>query len=747
MTKQMKQSFQLVLLSLILFNSQEIIAGDNDQNITGFQQQAYIKASNPDGAELVCGTIACWNMGGDSFGRAIAISGNTMVVGAPFEDSQTIGVNGNQLDNSSDEAGAVYVFEKVNDDWVQQAYLKASNSNSRDIFGISVAISGGTIVVGASGEDGLPNTPEDNSRTDSGAVYVFTRSDGIWSQQAYLKAANSGHYDEFGHSVAIDGDLLVIGAPHEDSDTDIINGNTQDNTALNSGAAYVFSRSQGQWQQKAFLKASNSESNDLFGTSVSVSENLILVGSPNELNNSFINSGGVFIFKSLNNEWVQEANLMASNSEMHDKFGQSVSISEQTAVIGAPLKNSNPINEPAAIRTGAAYIYTKIGGQWVLQSYFESAIDEDYTKGEGFGVSVSISNDTIAVGATQFSRGRSSGHGLGNGSVYVYSKLNSQWNFTDHLKASNTQVRDAFGYSVAIANNNIAIGAFHKDNNEGAAFIFSHNRIELNPGFTGLWHKQDETGHGISLYMLNDNVAVATWYVYDNQGKPVWLIGVGSHDGYSITFDVSITDGGNFPPLNNSDDVNINNWGQFKLRFTDCNVGQFSWTPNENLDFTAGSMQVKRLTKTLGLNCSDFQEQNNSNDIESTQIKPSHTGLWYRANNGGNLLNVHLLNDNRMVVMWMVYDADGHPLWLMGIGTQDGSKGTLDVVRTNGALFPPDYNNEDLNIINWGQFEIEFSGCNNGLFKWIPIFGSGYAAGDMPIIRLTNTLGLICQGD
>ena len=192
-------------------------------------QQAYLKASNAEA--------------GDFFGASVAISGDTVVVGAYGEDSAASGVNGNQADNSASSSGAAYIFVRSGSTWTQQAYLKASNTGANDFFGVSVAISGNTIVVGAYGEDsaatGVNGNQADNGAIDSGAAYVFARSGSTWTQQAYLKASNTGSSDLFVNP-AISGDTAVVGALYEDSAARGVNGNQADNSAKNSGAAYVF---------------------------------------------------------------------------------------------------------------------------------------------------------------------------------------------------------------------------------------------------------------------------------------------------------------------------------------------------------------------------------------------------------------------------------------------------------------------------------------------------------------------------
>ena len=163
------------------------------------------------------------------------------------------GIDGNQSDNAADDAGAVYVYSRRGDSWAQQAYIKASNAESYDHFGNAVALSGdgNTLAVAAyfeaSGATGVDGDQRDNSRPQSGAVYVFARTGATWSQQAYIKASNTGEQDDgdtFGFSLALsrDGNTLAVGAPSEDSGATGIDGNQSSNAATGAGAVYVFAR-------------------------------------------------------------------------------------------------------------------------------------------------------------------------------------------------------------------------------------------------------------------------------------------------------------------------------------------------------------------------------------------------------------------------------------------------------------------------------------------------------------------------
>ncbi|MEP4548298.1 MAG: FG-GAP repeat protein [Saccharospirillum sp.] len=231
-----------------------------------WQQQAYIKASDAVGDEF--------------FGRSISVDseGTTLAVGAFFEDSSETGVNGDAFDIGANKSGAAYIFEYDGVDWTQQAFIKASNTETQDRFGDSVSLSGdgNTLAVGTRFEDsavtGVDGDQSNNEAPGAGAVYVFTRTDTDWAQQAYLKASNTDAGDSFGSAVSLShtGNVLVVGAVDEASTAVGINGNEFDNTDP-AGAAYVFRRTGQAWTQHAYLKATNTDNGDRFGNAVSLS--------------------------------------------------------------------------------------------------------------------------------------------------------------------------------------------------------------------------------------------------------------------------------------------------------------------------------------------------------------------------------------------------------------------------------------------------------------------------------------------
>ncbi|MEE2887207.1 MAG: FG-GAP repeat protein, partial [Planctomycetota bacterium] len=372
-------------------------------------QQGYLKAHN---TEM-----------NDFFGCAVAVSGDTVVIGACGEDSKATGVNGDRNDNSRPESGAAYVFVRSgtaweSQSWSQQAYIKASNPEAGDHFGSAVAVSGDVVVIGAYGEDsdadGVNGNQFDNGARNSGAAYVFKRKGTSWCQLAYLKASNSDADDRFGYSVAIDGDTAVIGAWGESSDATGINGNTASNSRSKSGAAYVFIQGGSSWflsQQQAYLKASNTGTGDYFGHAVSISGNTVLAGAPgedskssgpngNQSDNNAGSAGAVYAFVRNGANWSQQSYLKASNTDRDDFFGSAVAIDGDTLVIGAHGEdgdNTIPKNNGATF-AGAAYVFSRTGGVWNEKKYLKAT---NTNWGDRFGYSVAISGDSILIGAPE----------------------------------------------------------------------------------------------------------------------------------------------------------------------------------------------------------------------------------------------------------------------------------------------------------------------------------------------------------
>ena len=299
----------------------------------------------------------------DHFGYRVAVSGDTAVVGAWADDDK------------GSYSGSAYVFVRsVDGTWMQQAKLLADDGAASDYFGASLAVSGDTAVIGAWGND--------DKGSGSGSAYVFIRSaDGTWMQQAKLLAVDGAASDRFGYSVAVSEDTAVIGAYQDDD------------KGSSSGSAYVFVRSaDGTWTQQAKLLAADGVALDYFSeSSVAVSGDTAVIGAwGNDDNDSSSGSAYVFV-RSADGTWTQQAKLLPDDGAAFDYFGTSVAVSEDTAVIGA----SNDYDRGSS--SGSAYVFVRSAeGTWTQQA---KLLAEDGATSDRFGTSVAVSGDTAVIGA------------------------------------------------------------------------------------------------------------------------------------------------------------------------------------------------------------------------------------------------------------------------------------------------------------------------------------------------------------
>ena len=394
----------------------------------GWQQEAYIKASNTGPPEP---------LGGDGFGRALALDGDTLVVSAPGEDSAATGVGGDQFDESADASGAVYVYIRDQGTWSFQAYLKASNTGDFDTFGWSLALSGDTLVVGSPREGSAATGVDGDGANDlalqSGAAYVFVRSGQTWSQQAYLKPSNTGVSDWFGGDVDISGDTIVVGAPFESSAASGVGGDEGDNSAQFAGAAYVFVRSGQSWSQQAYLKASNTGAGDQFGGAVAVDGDLIVVGARyedsaasgvggNQASNAIEDSGAAYVYRRDGTSWSQVAYLKSPHTNVDDWMGAAVAVQGDRVVVGAIGEGTsspgiNPPHDNSAPQSGAVYSYRGAGGgPWTYESTLKAS---NPFQGNSFGVAVALGGDLLVAGAT--------GQAAQSGAAYLFDFDTSGW--------------------------------------------------------------------------------------------------------------------------------------------------------------------------------------------------------------------------------------------------------------------------------------------------------------------------------
>lgn len=452
-------------------------------------QDVYAKASN-SGA-------------GDELGYTMALSGDTLVIGAPYEDGSATIVNGAPDDDRPD-TGAAYVFRRTGDTWAQEAYLKASDNVAGDSFGQRVAISGDVIAIGA------PYRDQDATVIDSGAVYVFRRGDdGTWTEEAILAASNAGAADNFGWGIAVQGDILAVGARAEDSSATGVDGNENDEGTADSGAVYVFRNQGAVWNQEAYIKASNTGREDNFGRNVALSGNTLAVGTfledgsasgvnGEQEDDGAVNSGAVYVFRLSNGAWAQEAYIKASNPGYEDNFGLDLELEQDTLVVGAPYEdsgasgvNGNQANE-GSTGSGAVYVFRRTGTTWVQQAYIKAS---NTGANDNFGWSVALAGDILvasAIGESSAAKGaggdQNDNTALNAGATYIFGRSGSTWVQNSYLKASNPGVEDWFGYNVALAENLLVVTSPREDSAASGVGGSQDNDSAGNSGALYLFH-------------------------------------------------------------------------------------------------------------------------------------------------------------------------------------------------------------------------------------------------------------------
>ena len=398
---------------------------------------------------------------GDEFGYAVDISGDTVVVGSRYDDN----VNGVR-------AGSAYIFQRNQgglNSWGQVTKLLADDGVTLDFFGRSVAINGDSIVIGAAGAaaGGL----------NAGAAYIFQRDQGgvnNWGQVSKLVASDPAIEDGFGYTVAISSDSVVIGVIADDD-----NGNQ-------SGSAYIFQRDQGglnNWGQLTKLLPNDGAADDLFGYSVSIDINTIVVGAPfNDENGS--DTGAAYVFeRDLGgaNNWGQLTKLLPNDGAADDVFGNSVSIDTNTIVVGALFNDENGLD------TGAAYIFERDLGGANNWGQLTKLMASDGIADDRFGRSVDIDQDKIVIGAIGVDVTANA-----QGSSYIFQRdlggVNNWGEFPTKLLASDPAALDQIGTLVVISDDTIVLGSHYIDDgtgiNSGAVYIFESTIDNFNADFS-----------------------------------------------------------------------------------------------------------------------------------------------------------------------------------------------------------------------------------------------------------------------
>jgi len=334
----------------------------------------------------------------EQFGEDVDIEGDVALIGAWFDDDNGV------------HSGSAYVFIRTGTTWTQQAKLLPSDGVTDAQFGINVALSGDTALIGA-------NRDDDNG-IRSGAAYVFTRTGTTWTQQAKLIASDGAPEERFGIDVALDGDTALIGSESDD------NGNY-------SGSVYVFTRTGTTWTEQQKIYPSDGAEADWFGFAISLDGDTALFAASLDDDNG-TDSGSAYVYTRSGTTWTQQQKLLTLDGAAGDHFSeQAVSLDGDTALIGAYM------DDDGGSQSGSAYIFTRSGTTWTQQ---QKLIASDGAAGDHFSYwAVSLDGDTAFIGAWS-----DDDMGINSGSAYVFTKSSADLTFS---------IKGGLGVKAVIKNN------------------------------------------------------------------------------------------------------------------------------------------------------------------------------------------------------------------------------------------------------------------------------------------------------
>jgi LPXTG-site transpeptidase (sortase) family protein len=394
----------------------------------------------------------------DQFGYSVALDGTTAVVGAR---NTNVDLGGGLIQN----AGAAYVYIYNGKTWLLQARLVPKNVKEGDTFGVSVAISGNRILVGATGVDLTDPDEKGDKINNAGAAYIFTRSGTTWTQQAKLTASDPVEDDSFGSGVALDGGTAVVAAETKSL-----------SQLINLGAVYIFYNVGGKsWKQQAKLLPSKPYIGDYFGSSVAIDGNRVAVGAIQSPPVGESGPGKAYIFKRSGTTWVEEARLQAAYGRKGDGFGSAIGIYGSTLVVGAPYADPE-INNERVTSAGAAYVFNRSESDWKESAELTASYAGVF---DHFGGAVSIDRDLIVVGA----QGAIQAGNSRSGAAYVFKNVKSKWNLQTRAVTNPTQEDDLFGKSVSVSKDWFVVGASGRNPDSvtgaGQAFLNKLGPVQL----------------------------------------------------------------------------------------------------------------------------------------------------------------------------------------------------------------------------------------------------------------------------
>ena len=399
------------LLVLLLVIPVNVGAGTPFDPLVGNES----KITAPDAAEL------------DQFGRAVAIDGDTAVIGA-FRG-----------DGNVDDSGAAYVYVRAGDTWTFQQQLTAPDGGLDDSFGRAVALSGDTVLIGAA--------QDDDDGEDSGSAYVFARSGTTWTLQQRLTGSEIAAEHFFGWSVALVGDIAMVGAI---GDAGFV------------GAVYVFTRSGTTWAEQQKLKVDDGEAVDQLGVSLAMDADTLLASALFG-DGATADTGAVYVFVLINGNWEFQEKLFPSDDGADDWFGWSVSLAGDSALVGAPFHDHSGL-----LSAGGAYPFDRSGQTWTAQP---KLLASDPHAADRFGWAVAHVENLALIGANG-----ADDQATGSGAAYAFNRPETTWVEQQKLLSSDGVEFGDFGYSAAISQDDVLIGAVGDTTqgvDTGAAYFFT----------------------------------------------------------------------------------------------------------------------------------------------------------------------------------------------------------------------------------------------------------------------------------
>jgi len=321
-------------------------------------------------------------------------------------------------------AGSAYVYKHRNGAWSLQQKLQASDSAPGDQYGWSIALQGDTLLIGARFDD--------DRGFNSGSIYAYTLTDGVWVERQKFSAPDGAVNDQYGYTISLDGDLAFIGTPFDDD-----NG-------FESGSVYIYTRIAGLWTVEKKITAYDGEPGDQFGWSVALSAGSALIGARFDDDEAF-NSGSAYLYNRTAQTWHMKQKFTASDAAVNDQFGWTVALDDQTAVIGARF------NDDMGINSGSAYVYTLIDKVW---GQHQKLTASDGEPGNQYSWAIALNGDKLIIGAPFDNYDEAL-----SGSCYVYSRSDNGWSEQQKLTANIEVLAARYGISVALEGDMTLIGA------------------------------------------------------------------------------------------------------------------------------------------------------------------------------------------------------------------------------------------------------------------------------------------------